>query len=134
MALKTSYDAVSDNDLVLVYIEDQPAFFARVEGFTPDHKPNWWHVKLLILNLPLRVVTWILRLEQLNGEEPFTMGGTPIRIEKVEMPVEKPNLGGSRPDAQDNPLEEEVQQAETVQTPNRQARILSLGGQKKASE
>ena len=89
MDLQPAKTEVRENDIVLVYVDEKPAFFARVEGFTADHKPKWWHVKLLMLTMPLRVVTWVLRLEQINGVEPFTMGGTPIRIEKVVAPPEQ---------------------------------------------
>lgn len=73
------------NDLVLVHIDDKPAFYARIEDVTPDVKPGWWKVKLLVLTVPLQVYTWILDESQVNGS-PFTMGGTPIRLEKVVTP------------------------------------------------
>ena len=50
-----------ENDLVLVYFEDQPLFYARIEDISPDVKKDWYHVKLLVLQVPLQVVTWILR-------------------------------------------------------------------------
>lgn len=134
MSLKKARNTVKEKDLVLIYIEDQPAFFARVEGFTPDHKPNWWHVKLLILNVPLRVISWILRLEQLYGEEPFTMGGTPIRIEKVEAPIEKADLGSDRSDFENQLEEGKKSQVEPVETLQRPARILSLGRKNDSNE
>ena len=76
---------VTLQDLVLVHIEGKPAFFARIEDISPDAKPRWWRVRLLVLTVPLQVCTWTLREEQINGEE-FTMGGTAIRLEKVEVP------------------------------------------------
>lgn len=85
--MKKLENPVIEKDVVLINVENKPAFFARIESFIPDSKPNWWHVKLLILQMPLNVVTWILRHEQINGEE-FTMAGTSIRIEKVEVPKE----------------------------------------------
>ncbi len=75
-------------DVVLVYMDNSPAFFARVEQITPDVKPQWFHVKLLVLQVPLLVVTWILREVYFNGGE-FTMGGHPMRIEKVVAPAEE---------------------------------------------
>jgi len=74
-----------ENDIVLIYMEDKPLVFARVEEILPDHKPNWYHVKLLFLQLPLQVVTWILRDVYINGE-PYTMGGKAMRLELVEAP------------------------------------------------
>ncbi len=75
-------------DVVLVYMDNNPAFFARVEELTEDVKPGWFHVKLLVLQIPLLVVTWILREAYYNGQE-FTMGGRPMRIEKVVAPAEE---------------------------------------------
>lgn len=77
-----------EGDVVLVYIEGKPAFFARIENIAPDPKPDWWQVKMLVLQVPLITVTWILREAYINGEE-FTMGGHPMRLVKVEAPAEK---------------------------------------------
>ena len=46
-------------------------------------------MKLLVLTVPLQVYTWILDESQVNGA-PFTMGETPIMLEKVVSP-EPPN-------------------------------------------
>ncbi len=73
------------NDLVLIHIDNKPGFYARIENITPDVKPGWWQVKLLVLTFPLQVYTWILDESQINGA-PDTMGGTPVRLEKVESP------------------------------------------------
>ena len=77
------------NDLVLVYIDNKPGFYARIEDISPDMKRGWWQVKLLALSFPLQLFTWILDGSQIEGE-PFTMGGTPVRLEKVVAPVEPP--------------------------------------------
>ncbi len=74
------------NDLVLVHIDNKPGFYARIENIMPDVKPGWWQVKLLVLTFPLQVYTWILDESQIDGA-PYTMGGTPVRVEKVESPV-----------------------------------------------
>ncbi len=73
------------NDIVLIYFEDKPLAFARIEGILSDAKPDWYHVKLLFLQVPLQVVTWILRDTYINGET-FTMGGKKMRMEKVVCP------------------------------------------------
>jgi len=78
---------VQSGDLVLVYMEGNPAFFARVEMIRPDLKPEWYQVKLLILQIPLVVATWILRRAYIDGDE-FTMGGRPVRVVKVISPEE----------------------------------------------
>ena len=74
-----------ENDLVLIYLEDQPLTFARIEEIMADHKPGWYHVKLLLLQIPLQVVTWIIRDAYINGDE-FTMNGQRLRLEKVDAP------------------------------------------------
>jgi hypothetical protein len=76
-----------ENDVVLIYFEDQPISFARIEGISPDIKKDWYHVKLLLLQVPLQVVNWILRDIYINGQE-FTMEGKKIRLEKVVCPKE----------------------------------------------
>lgn len=77
-----------EGDLILVYMEGEPAFFARIEAITGDVKPDWFQVKMLVLQVPVVVITWILREPYINGEE-FTMGGHPIRMEKVEVPEQQ---------------------------------------------
>ena len=76
---------VNENDVVLIYFENQPLMFARIERFTPDAKAGWFHVKLLPLQLPLQPITWILRDAYINGEE-FTMNGKKMRLEPVVCP------------------------------------------------
>lgn len=74
-----------EDDVVLIYFEDKPLGFARIEDILPDAKPNWYHVKLLLLQVPLQVVTWILKDAYINGEE-FTMNGKRMRLESVVAP------------------------------------------------
>lgn len=70
-------------DVVLVYFEEQPVFFARIEEIAADRRRDWCQVRLLIFQVPLSEVTWTIRKEYINGE-PFTMTGKAIRLEKVE--------------------------------------------------
>ncbi len=76
-----------ENDIVLIYIEDIPVSFARVESILADSKKDWYHIKLLFLQVPLQIVTWILKDVYINGEE-FSMGGKKIRLEPVKCPEE----------------------------------------------
>jgi hypothetical protein len=76
------------NDIVLIHVDEKPGFYARIEDITPDVKPGWWQVRLLILTFPLQVFTWILDEFQLEYA-PFTMGGTPIRLEPVVAPLDE---------------------------------------------
>jgi hypothetical protein len=76
-----------ENDVVILYFEDQPISFARIEAISPDIKKDWYHVKLLLFQMPLQVVTWILRDIYIDGQE-FTMEGKKVRLEKVVCPEE----------------------------------------------
>jgi hypothetical protein len=78
-----------EGDLVLVHYQDEPAFYARIEKIEPDIKKDWFRVTLLLLTLPPRTVTWILREEYINGA-PFTMAGKSMRLEKVKRTVAPP--------------------------------------------
>jgi hypothetical protein len=72
-----------EGDLVLIYFQDQPAVFARIESIESDFKKGWYQVTLLLLTIPPQAVTWILRESYVDGA-PFTMGGRPIRLESVK--------------------------------------------------
>ena len=104
--------SIKKNDIILVYYENRPAFFARVENIYPDIKPGWWRIKLLILQIPVIVATWILDNDQIQGAE-FTMNGIPMRIEKIEIP-------------QKTTVNLEKKNADQSQSKNQKARILSL--------
>jgi hypothetical protein len=98
----------TENDIVLIHFEDQPLSFARIEEILPDNKPDWYHVKLLMLQIPLQVVTWILRDRYIMGDA-FTMNGKRMRLECVVCPeteLEADNLlediPGEQPAPSDN--------------------------------
>jgi hypothetical protein len=75
------------NDLVLVHLDRQPAFYARLNDINPDVKRGWYQVELLALTLPPQTVVWILEEAHLNGQE-FTMGGQPVQL--VLIPPKEP--------------------------------------------
>jgi hypothetical protein len=95
-----------ENDVVLISFEGKPLSFARIEKIYPDSKKDWYHVKLLMLQLPLQTVTWILRDVYIGGEE-FTMGGKRMRIEPVVCPEdpEEPGISGKTAMEKDQPPE-----------------------------
>jgi hypothetical protein len=72
-----------EGDVVLIYRQERPTVFARVEHIEPDIKRDWYHITLLLLTVPTQVVTWILRGSYIEGES-FTMGGVPMRLELVK--------------------------------------------------
>jgi len=69
-------------DIKLIHHNRNPVVYVRVEDITADVKPGWWQVRLLILQVPAREVTWILRDEYIDGGE-FTMDGEPMRLESL---------------------------------------------------
>ena len=79
------YSMSREGDIVLVYHQDQPALYARIEAIEPDVKKDWYRLTLLFLTIPTQTVTWILREEYINGAG-FTMNDQPMRLEEVERP------------------------------------------------
>ena len=77
---------VQPRDVILVHLDDQPAFYARVEEILFDVKPGWRRMRFLVLTAPPQETTWILEPSQIDGD-PFTMGGKPVRIERLADPV-----------------------------------------------
>jgi len=72
-----------EGDVVLVYYQDRPAVYARIEAIEPDIKKDWYQVTLQLLTIPAQTVTWILRESYIDGA-PFTMGGKPMHLEEVK--------------------------------------------------
>jgi hypothetical protein len=52
-----------EGDLVLIYHQEKPAVYARIEAIEADVKRDWYQVTLLLLTIPAQTVTWILREE-----------------------------------------------------------------------
>ena len=74
-------------DIVLIYFEDEPTSYARIEDIEPDIKRDWYHLTMRLLQVPEapETLTWILRDTYINGVE-FTMQGKRIRLQKLEPP------------------------------------------------
>jgi len=111
-----------ENDLVLIYLEDKPLSFARIEDILADSKPDWYHVKLLLLQVPPQIVTWILRDVYIEGAE-FTMKGQRMRLEKVVVPDEPQPR---EPKAKDEVHDEPKQKKDTGKN-----KVISLADLKK---
>ncbi len=112
-----------ENDIVLIYFEDHPLGFARVEQIQPDNKPDWYHVKLLMLQVPLQVVTWILRDRYIAGDE-FTMNGKRMRLERVVCPEPEPEKKNEAP--------ETPEEKPASSSPNGRATVISLKDKRKS--
>jgi hypothetical protein len=95
--MKNEKAANREGDVVLIYYQDKPMAYARIEGINPDIKKDWYQVALLLLTIPAQSVTWILRDEYINGDS-FTMGGQSMRLEKV-----KKTLPGGTPQGNGQP-------------------------------
>jgi len=110
------------NDLVLIFLEDEPLSYARIEDISADSKPDWYHVKLLLLLVPLQVVTWILRDIYIEGTE-FTMQGKRMRLEKVVVPDDP--LSRDKITEDEDPIEPKPSKS------TGQAKVISLTDLKK---
>jgi len=111
----------TENDVVLIYFEDNPLTFARIEEISPDIKKDWYHVKLLLLQMPPQVVTWILRDAYINGED-FTMDGKQMRLEKVVCPEDPVKFAT---------LEEAINKRDQKPRGEGSAKVISLDLKKK---
>ena len=112
------------NDLVLIYVEDKPVAFARIEGIEPDMKRGWFQIKLLILQIPPTIVTWILRDSYIDGDE-YTMGGQRMRIEKVVVPEKAQQINI-------NPIKSsEPEKPNPNKTGDQKSKVISLADIKK---
>ena len=114
----------AENDIVLIYLEEKPLAFARIEEILPDHKPDWYHVKFLLLQLPLQAVTWILRDAYINGE-PYTMGGKSMRLELVKSPEVTEQIVGAEEQSPD------VDTKKRKKGNSKAAKVISLADLKK---
>ena len=104
-----------ENDLVLIYFEEKPLAYARIESILPDSKKDWYHVKLLLLQIPLQEGTWILKDAYISGTE-FTMNAKKMRLEKVES-TGVPQISDSQ---------EKTEIKEEVAQNNKGAKVISL--------
>ena len=120
-----------ENDIVLIHFEDQPLVFARVEAIWPDVKKNWYHVKLLLLQLPIKVVIWTLRDVYINGTE-FTMGGKKMRLERIECPPDPDFDALDDQDAKKKPSPKEAHGDPSPKAPS-SPKVISLFGAKNKS-
>ncbi len=121
--MENDRDMAQEKDIVLIYMEDAPIGFARIEDIRPDVKPDWYHVDLLLLQIPPQPVTWILRNAYINGDE-FTMNGERMRLDLVESPVAAK--------ASDDEAREESPDSEVAPDPeSSQGNVISLVGRKK---
>jgi hypothetical protein len=70
-------------DIVLIHNDKGSPFYSLIEDINPDIKKGWWVVSFILLVYPHSKYSWLLRDEQLQGEE-FTMNGNKIKIEEFK--------------------------------------------------
>jgi len=123
-----------ENDVVLIYLEDSPVSFARVESIEPDSKKDWYQIKLLMLQIPVQVVTWILKDLYINGEE-FFMGGKRMRLEVVECPEEEDVLADlPAPEDEGQEAAPPKEEAPETSSPKGGGKIISLAEVKRQKQ
>ena len=94
----------NEGEVVLIYYQDQPAVFARIEAIEFDVKKDWYRITLLLLTIPSQTVMWILREAYIDGA-PFTMNDRLMRMETVEkVSAERDHEGASEPVGRDEPV------------------------------
>lgn len=76
---------LTTGDVFLCYLDGNPAFYARVNEVAYDVKPGWYEFMFSQLAMPMQHIAWKLQGNQINGD-PFTMGGKPVQIQKVNFP------------------------------------------------
>ena len=106
--------------MVLIHYRDKPMAYARIEAIEPDVKKDWYRVTLLFLTVPAQSVTWILREAYIHGD-PFTMGGQPVRLERVEK---------QKPEAKKVNPEEEGQTREIRQPETKPMKVIPFKKEK----
>ncbi len=75
-------------EIILVNVEERPAFFALIERIEPDVKKGWRRMTFVTLTLPMKRLTWILDEDQLQGQ-PFTMNQVPMQLQRPPFPPEE---------------------------------------------
>ena len=93
----------NEGEVILIYYEDQPAVFARIEAIEFDVKKDWYRITLLLLTIPSQTVMWILREAYIDGA-PFTMNGRTMRMETVEKVSSERGYEGVSPPVRKNAL------------------------------
>ncbi len=89
-------DTLEAGDIVLVAAKKpQMLVYALVSDIIRDDtkRDEWWQVHMVILSLPPRKVSWILRTPQMTGMETFTMDGEARFMKAVDLSRKAPQAG-----------------------------------------
>ena len=89
-----------EGEVLLVFFQNEPAFFIRIENILADKKRGWWHVQFITLTLPINEMSWILKDDHIRGGE-FTMQNNPVHLERVvgaqSVPLHSANDHSAKP-------------------------------------
>lgn len=119
----------TEKDIVLIYIDEAPVTFARIEEIRPDVKKDWFVIKLLLLQVPLQVVSWILKGEYINGDT-FSMNNQSMRLEKVVCPADE--AVSSEDDLEENAsVSQEDGNGDGPESPASSADVISFAHRRK---
>lgn len=83
-----THQDTQEGDLVVFMMEAAASYAQVLEIVRDDRKVSfgeWWHVTFLFFTFPPQVKTIILRTEQINGVEDFTMDGEWRSILPIDM-------------------------------------------------
>jgi hypothetical protein len=92
-----------EKDVCMMYVNQFPDCFVRINHMWPDEKKGWWKVNFNRLQIPLVMATWILDENQIRGGE-FTMNNVPIRLQLMPIPVIAEEPPKEEPPAKPNHL------------------------------
>lgn len=82
---------IKENDVCIIYVNDLPQGFIRIESIEPDSKPSWYNVQFIELLFPLRVTKWKIDEEHLKGAD-INMKGFKFNLQLLECQVIKNEL------------------------------------------
>jgi len=96
ISLKSTLDI---NDIVIIALPDIPVLYGVVTKIERDmsKKVEWWYVSFTLLTIPMKKAKWIMRTEQMTGQESFTMDGIyrffcAVDIDKDEEEIIEPKV------------------------------------------
>lgn len=81
---------IKENDVCIIYVNDLPQGFIRIESIESDIKPGWYSVKFIELLFPIKVNTWKIDEEHLKGAD-INMKGFKFNLQPLMCQVDKKN-------------------------------------------
>lgn len=79
---------IKENDVCILYVNDLPQGFIRIESIEPDSKPGWYSVQFIELMFPIQVIKWKIDEEHLKGAD-INMKGFKFNLQLLNCQIEK---------------------------------------------